>query len=86
MQLADTPENQEAYPQPTLQKAGCGFPVMQIVGLFDMDTAALEHFVESPWMEHEGGMLLAGLSRRLRETDFFNSLLTPLGFPLEASA
>jgi len=69
VQLADTPENQEAYPQPTLQKAGCGFPVMQIVGLFNMDTAALEHFVESPWKEHEGGMFLAGLSGLLRETD-----------------
>ena len=69
VQLADTPVNQEAYPQPTLQKAGCGFPVMQIVGLFNMDTAALEHFVESPWKEHEGGMFLAGLSRLLQQTD-----------------
>ena len=69
VQLADTPKNQEAYPQPTLQKAGCGFPVMQIVGLFNMNTAALEHFVESPWKEHEGGMFLAGLSRLLQQTD-----------------
>jgi len=69
VQLADTPVKQEAYPQPTLQKAGCGFPVMQIVGLFNMDTAALEHFVESPWKEHEGGMFLAGLSRLLQQTD-----------------
>ena len=24
--MPDTPENQEAYPQPSSQKPGCGFP------------------------------------------------------------
>jgi len=69
VQLADTPENQQCYPQPSNQKAGCGFPVMQIVGLFNMENAALEHCVESPWKEHEGGMFLVGLSEHLIEHD-----------------
>jgi hypothetical protein len=29
--LPDTPENQAAYPQPTSQKPGCGFPLMHLV-------------------------------------------------------
>lgn len=29
--LPDTPENQKDYPQPTSQKAGCGFPLLPLV-------------------------------------------------------
>ncbi|HEV7432940.1 MAG TPA: IS4 family transposase [Steroidobacteraceae bacterium] len=29
--LPDTPENQKAYPQPTSQKPGCGFPLLHLV-------------------------------------------------------
>ena len=39
--MPDTPENQAAYPQPRRQKAGCGFPVMRVVGLFSLATGAL---------------------------------------------
>ena len=34
LQLPDTPKNQAAYPQPSEQKPGCGFPVMKISVLF----------------------------------------------------
>jgi len=39
--MPDTPDNQQAYPQPSTQKEGCGFPVARIVGLFSMATGAI---------------------------------------------
>lgn len=40
VRLADTPENQEDYPQPSGQKPGCGFPVMGFVGVVDLSSGA----------------------------------------------
>jgi hypothetical protein len=39
--MPDTPENQERWPQSTSQKPGCGFPMMNLVGLFCLATGAL---------------------------------------------
>ncbi len=39
--MPDTPENQQAYPQPDGQKPGCGFPVMRIVTLFCLASGAM---------------------------------------------
>jgi hypothetical protein len=39
--MPDTVENQARYPQPKAQKAGCGFPVMRIVGVFSLGTGVL---------------------------------------------
>lgn len=39
--MPDTPANQAAYPQPSGQKEGCGFPVMRIVAVFSLQTGAL---------------------------------------------
>ena len=39
--MPDTPANQHAYPQPSTQKPGCGFPVARIVALFSMTTGAV---------------------------------------------
>jgi len=39
--LADTPENQEPYPQPSAQKQGCGFPVLKFVTLMDHATGCI---------------------------------------------
>ena len=39
--LADTEENQADYPQPASQKAGLGFPVLRLVVLLCLATAAL---------------------------------------------
>jgi hypothetical protein len=41
MTLADTPENQADYPQPTSQKAGLGFPICRMVVLLCLATGAL---------------------------------------------
>ena len=40
-QLPDTEENQQAYPQPSGQKPGCGFPVMKLAVLFSLASGAL---------------------------------------------
>lgn len=54
--LADTSKNQNSYPQPTNQKAGCGFPVVQIVGLFGLGSAALLEYEATPLNCHENGV------------------------------
>jgi hypothetical protein len=41
VRLADTPENQEAFPQSSSQKAGTGFPVMKIVAVFCLAGGAI---------------------------------------------
>jgi len=38
--LADTPANQLEFPQSGGQKRGCGFPVVQLVGLFCLASGA----------------------------------------------
>lgn len=40
-QLADTRKNQKAYPQPSTQKRGCGFPLMKFVVLFSLCSGAV---------------------------------------------
>jgi hypothetical protein len=42
--LPDTPHNQVAYPQPTQQAPGCGFPVLKLVALMSLATGALVHY------------------------------------------
>jgi hypothetical protein len=58
VQTPDTILNQEAWPQPSSQKPGCGFPVIHIVGLFCLASGALLR-------AHHG-------SRRLHETRLFS--------------
>jgi hypothetical protein len=41
VRLADTQSNQKAFPQPCNQKPGAGFPVMKIVALFCVGSAAI---------------------------------------------
>ena len=49
--LADTPENQEAFPQPGSQNPGAGFPVMKIVALFCVASGAIAgHATGNLWM------------------------------------
>jgi hypothetical protein len=42
--MPDTPENQQAYPQPSRQKKGCGFPIMRITALFSLASGAITRF------------------------------------------
>jgi hypothetical protein len=43
VQMPDTPDIQKHYPQPPLQKAGCGFPIMKISALFNLASGTIEH-------------------------------------------
>jgi hypothetical protein len=46
-QAPDTPANQAQYPQPKSQAEGCGFPVIQLVGLIDLGHGGLHDFAHS---------------------------------------
>lgn len=39
--MADTAENQAAFPQPTAQKPGLGFPISRLLGLFCLSSGAV---------------------------------------------
>lgn len=54
--MPDTPENQKAFPQPSNQKKGCGFPVAHLVGCFCLASGALLHWAEGTLHKHESQM------------------------------
>lgn len=74
--MPDTLENQTAFPQPTSQKAGCGFPVLKIVGCFCLGTGALIHWVEGTMKNHEH-VLFTKLWKLFKKGDV---ILTDRGF------
>lgn len=51
--MADTPKNQDAYPQHGNQKEGCGFPIVRIVATFSLLTGALMKLCFGNWKTHE---------------------------------
>ena len=51
--MPDTPENQKAYPQPSSQKAGCGFPLAKIGVLFSLTTGAAIALVIDVFKTHD---------------------------------
>ncbi len=53
--LPDTPENQQAYPQPRVQKPGLGFPMIRLVVLLSLATAALQGLAFGPYKGKETG-------------------------------
>jgi hypothetical protein len=52
-QLADTPENQERFPQPTSQKPGCGFPVIRFIALLSLTSGAILRVVMDSWHSYD---------------------------------
>ncbi|QTN30864.1 transposase [Akkermansiaceae bacterium] len=64
----DTDENQAAYPQPTSQKEGCGFPHMGIVGPVNPGHGGWEHVETCPQSRPES-IAAAALTRHLAEGD-----------------
>ncbi|MCW5555416.1 MAG: IS4 family transposase [Verrucomicrobiae bacterium] len=53
VQLPDTPANQKAYPQPSGQKPGCGFPVLKLGVLFSLASGALLDVVMGHLHQHD---------------------------------
>jgi hypothetical protein len=69
--LADTEENQAAYPQPSSQKPGLGFPICRVVGLFCLASGALLNAATAP-CEGKGSdeqTLLRGMLDTLEQGD-----------------
>jgi Transposase DDE domain len=69
--LADTPDNQKKYPQPSSQKPGLGFPLMRVVVLLTFATAVLLDAASGPHQGKETGepALFRQLLASLREGD-----------------
>ncbi len=53
VQLPDTAANQKAYPQPSGQKRGCGFPVTKLAVLFSLASGALLDVVLGSLHHHD---------------------------------
>ena len=47
--MQDTPENQSEYPQPSGQKAGCGFPILRCVLMFCLASGAALDISSAPY-------------------------------------
>lgn len=69
----DTPENQEAWPQARTQKPGVGFPILRMVVLLSLATAALCGLAVGPYKGKETGepALLRELLDRFQPGDVF---------------
>jgi len=52
-QIADTPENQKTYPQPSSQKKGCGFPVIRFIALLSLSSGAILRVIMDSLHCHE---------------------------------
>jgi hypothetical protein len=72
----DTPANQKAFPQQSVQKPGCGFPILRLVALLSLATGMLTGWATGSWSGHEVG-LFQGLWDCLRPGDV---LLADRGF------
>jgi hypothetical protein len=52
----DTPANQKAFPQQSVQKPGCGFPIIRLVALWSLATGMLTAWATGHWRQHEVGL------------------------------
>jgi hypothetical protein len=53
VQLADTDENQQVYPQSSAQRPGCGFPLMKFAVLFSLCSGAVLEVITGNLHGHE---------------------------------
>ncbi len=51
--MPDTPSLQQCYGMPSGMKAGCGFPVMKLLMLFDAATGMIRQVLINPYRSHE---------------------------------
>lgn len=51
--LPDTPANQARYPQQSVQRPGCGFPLLRLTGLFSLATGLFTAWATGTWRDHE---------------------------------
>ena len=66
--MADTQENQRAYPQMGCHRPGCGFPIARMIGVFSLATGAIKHMAIGPYkgkLTGESSLLWSILDRIL---------------------
>lgn len=51
--LPDTPENQTRFPQQSVQRPGCGFPILRLTGLFSLATGLFTAWATGAWRDQE---------------------------------
>jgi len=68
LSMPDTPANQALWPQPSSQKAGLGFPMMKLVGLFSLASGALLETARGNLQVHES-LLFRELWKKLPAGD-----------------
>jgi hypothetical protein len=68
VQLADTPQNQRAYPQASTQKPGCGFPLLKFAVLFSLCSGAVLEVITGDLHGHDL-RLLRGLWEQFKAGD-----------------
>jgi hypothetical protein len=73
----DTAANQKRYPQQSVQKAGCGYPILRIVALLSLATGLVTAWAVGAWRESEMALLLGSLWDDLQAGDV---LLADRGF------
>ena len=49
----DTPDNQAAYPQQSVQKPGCGYPILRILAFLSLATGLLTTWAVGHWRQSE---------------------------------
>jgi hypothetical protein len=53
----DTPANQEAYPQQSVQQPGCGFPILRLLAFLSLATGLLTAWALGQWHQSEVALL-----------------------------
>jgi hypothetical protein len=53
----DTPANQKAFPQQSVQKPGCGYPIIRILAFLSLTTGLLTAWALGPWLQSEVALL-----------------------------
>lgn len=53
----DTPENQKTYPRQSVQRPGCGFPILRLVALLNLATGMLLGWATGNYCHHEVSLL-----------------------------
>jgi hypothetical protein len=64
--MADTPKNQQAYPQSESQRPGCGFPIARIMVLFCLATGMIVNMYMAPLLWSEQRLLMIHLNQLIR--------------------
>ena len=53
----DTPANQQAFPQQSVQKPGCGYPILRLLAFLSLTTGLLTAWAVGHWRQSEVALL-----------------------------